>query len=85
MKKSDIIDDGTCETIGAQYCLDYQEYDICDNCGRHVCKYVSVIVADTEDKREFEGELWCRYCCREHGFSKSEIESGRVCSQIRRD
>lgn len=82
MKKANIIDDGTCETTGAQYCSDCQDYDTCDNCGRRVCKYVSVIVADTEkeygDERDFDGELWCRYCCREQGFSKDEIESGKV-------
>jgi MinD superfamily P-loop ATPase len=81
MKKADIIDDETCETTGAQYCSDCPDYDTCDNCGRRVCKYVSVIVADNEKEYkedEFVGELWCRYCCREAGFSTSEIESGRV-------
>jgi len=76
MKKADIIDDGTCETTGAQYCSDCQDFDICDNCGRRVCKYVSVIVVD--DIYDYDGELWCRYCAREHGYSKSEIESGKV-------
>jgi len=73
MKKSDIIDDGTCATTCAQYCSDCPEFDTCDNCGRRVCKYVSVIVVDN-----YDDPLWCRYCCKEHGYSKSEIESGRV-------
>lgn len=77
MKKADIIDDGTCETIGHKYCLKCTDYEKCDNCNRWVCKYVSVIVVDDEDSRNSE-ELWCRYCCREYGFSGSENERGKV-------
>lgn len=73
MKKADL--DEMCDSKGARDCLINKcpDYDICDNCLRRVCKYVSVIVVDN-----YDDPLWCRYCCREVGFSTSEIESGRV-------
>jgi hypothetical protein len=69
MKKADLAQ--WCGTMGTTDCQKCPDYDTCDNCGRRVCKYVSVDVNDSE-------ELWCRYCAREHGFSKSEIESGTI-------
>jgi len=75
MKKADI--DKICNTRGFKDCLKCSEYDTCDNCGRRVCKYVSIIIADNYNERNDE-ELWCSYCCKEYGFSKREIETGRV-------
>lgn len=76
MKKADIAED--CNTKGSKDCLKCPEYETCDNCGRRVCKYISVDVADDYNNKDIE-ELWCRICCKEHGFSKQEIETGRVC------
>ena len=79
MLRSDI--DEQCDSESARDCWINKcpEYDICDNCGRRVCKYVSVVIAN-EDRGEEEddGELWCRYCCKRRSFSNSEIASGRV-------
>jgi hypothetical protein len=69
MKKTDICE--TCDSTGSKDCLKCPEYDTCDNCGRRVCKYVSVSV-------KYEEMLWCRLCAIKHGFSKSEIESGAI-------
>ncbi len=75
MKKADI--DEMCDSKSSKDCLKCSEYDTCDNCGRRVCKYISVIVEDDYLNRN-DGELWCRICCKEHGYSKQEIETGRV-------
>ncbi len=68
MKKADRCE--ICNSKGSVDCLKCPEYDTCDNCGRRVCYYVAVTVD--------EDELWCRPCCRQHGFSKSEIKTQNV-------
>jgi hypothetical protein len=69
MKKADICEE--CDSQGTIDCKKCPEYDTCDNCGRRVCKYVSVLIKDCE-------ELWCRICAKEVGFSQSEIASGEI-------
>ena len=66
-KKSDICE--TCDTKGTKDCIECPDYDICDNCGRRTCNYVSVHV---------EEELWCRVCCKEKGFTDREIKT-QIC------
>lgn len=74
MKRADI--DEICDSKGPQDCNKCPDYDTCDYCGRRVCKYVSIIVSDTENPQD--EELWCRYCCKNAGFSSSEMEKGKV-------
>ena len=69
-KKAD-LDEG-CDSRGLKDCRGCPEYDTCDNCGRRVCKYISVV---TDDWAE---DLFCRFCARDYGFNEDEIATGRI-------
>lgn len=63
--KSDTLESCPDRKTGNRGCRTCQDYHECDGCGRRVCKWVSVNVADDD--------LICRPCARELGANENEI------------